>query len=379
MNSQDEDDLAELVATVERGIHPDPEDASMFRMIGFPPDSLLYRGDALELHRRLSLRLSQSALAESGHVPRSVAKLLDEFVRNSDTSDLATALAYLGAELSSPLERWTFVQELGFQSPCARFEVGPCVVVQNLDDVEQGLASLYAPMASDMRSPFIYTTVEARDQFSARILAIEAFAEAEAAVALLTGWTGAPDVRHLTVNSPVTHYSSGSAAIRQIQRIDASGNLWPGYHELSEALARLPEQRTDWEQRALAASRWFHVAKNSDWPSQSISALMSTLECLLVKSDDRGNKREPIAARTSDIGILSGRTRTDQVTWLEGLYQRRNDAVHAGVFHRDEIDAEALLVLVDAVVHWSIRHLDPTHRDSGGLPCTTIVEALAVH
>lgn len=379
MNPQDEQDLADLVAKVEWGVHSDPAD-TLYRMIGFPPNSILYRGDALELHRTLSLRLSQSALGDSGHVPRSVEQLLDGFIQKNHATDLATAIAWLDTELSAPLEDWTYLQELGFRSPCARFDVGPSAVVKKLDDVQPGLASLYAPMASDMRPPFIFTTVAARDEFSARILAREAFAEAEAVIALLAGCTEVPDVRHMTVKSPVDRYSTGSgAAVPLIQAIDASGSLWPGYRELSEALARPPDQRTDWEQRALAASRWFRVASTSNWPSQSISASMSTLECLLVSPTDSQNKRIPISRRTTDIGILRGKTRAQQVAWLQDLYGRRNDAVHAGVFYRDEIDAAALLILVKSVVHWSTQHLDPMHGRPGGGACTSIAEVLAAH
>lgn len=380
MNSQDEQDLARLATMVERGVTPEPGDTSLYRSIGFPPNSILYRGDALELHRVLSLRLSQSALGDSGHGPRSVEYLLDGFIQESDSTDLTSAITWLDAQLSAELETWTFVQELEFRSPCARFEVGSCIVVQNLDDIQPSLSSLYAPLGLDWRPPFISTSVAARDEFSARILASEAFAEAETVIALLAGWTEVPDVRHLTVNSPVAHYSTGSRAIPQIQAIDSAGNFWPGYHELSEALARHSGQRTDWERRALAASRWFRVASTTNWPSQSISASMSALECLLVApTDDRRNKRGPIARRTSDIGILKGRTKAEQVSWLNDLYHRRNDAVHAGVFHQDEIDAQALLVLVRSVVHWSTRHLDPSHGRPGGGSCTAIAEALAAH
>jgi hypothetical protein len=98
--------------------------------------------------------------------------LLDEFIQEHDATDLATAIAWLDAELAVPLQDWTFVQELRFRSPCDRFSVGPSTVVQTLDDVHPGLSALYAPMASDMRPPFIFTTVSARDEFSARILAI---------------------------------------------------------------------------------------------------------------------------------------------------------------------------------------------------------------
>jgi hypothetical protein len=106
---------------------------------------------------------------------------------------------------------------------------------------------------------------------------------------------------------------------------------------------------------------------------------MSTLECLLVLPTERGNKRVPISERTSDVGILKGKTRTEQVAWLQDLYGRRNDAVHGGVFHRDEIDAGALLVLTKSVVHWAVQHLDPMHGRTGGGACTTIAEVLAAH
>jgi hypothetical protein len=374
---QDQSDLADLVTKVERGIHPDPSDV-LYRMIGFPPDSILYRGNALELHRTLSLRLSQSALAASGHVFRSVEQLLDGFIQQNDASDLATAIAWLDAELLAPLEDWTFVQELGFRTQVARIQVGNCTVVLNLDDVQPGIAATYAPTTRDLRPPFIFTTVAARDRFSARVLSIETFSEAEAVIALLAGVTEIPDVRYLIVNSPEDRYSTGPMAIAQIQAVDSAGNLWPGYHELSEALARPSAVRTDWEQRTLAASRWLRVASTTNWPSQSISASMSTLECLLVLPTER-NKRVPISERTSDIGILKGKTRTEQVAWLQDLYGRRNDAVHGGVFYRDEIDAAGLLVLTKSVVHWAVQHLDPMHGRPVGGACATITEVLTTH
>jgi hypothetical protein len=376
---EDENDLAQLASMVERGVLPDLSENAPHRLIGFPPNAILYRGAALELHRDLSLRLSKSALQDSGHVPRSVEILLDGFVQEVHTAGLQAALTRLDAELSASLEEWTFLQELRFFAPNVRFQVGPTTVVPDLDDVEPGLSAVYAPMASDMRSPFIFTTVRARDEFSARLLSREAFAEAEAVIALLAGFTEIPDVRHMSVNSPVDHYSTGAHATPQIQGVDAAGNLWPGYRELSDSFSRPSDRRTDWEQRTLAATRWFRVASTSIWPAQSISASMSTLECLLVKSTERGNKRVPISNRTSDIGVLRGRTKADQVAWLQDLYGRRNDAVHAGVFYRDEVDASALLVLVEHVVRTSIHHLDPMHGGPNGGACTSIDEVLGSH
>ncbi len=162
--------------------------------------------------------------------------------------------------------------------------------------------------------------------------------------------------------------------------MDSTGKLWPGYHELSDALARPEDKRTDLEQRAAGAARWWRRASMSTWPSEVIVAGMSALECLLMlATDERREKRGLVAARASAIAVLATMQPTAQVGWLHKLYERRNEALHAGRFHQDDLDARNLLELVDLVLHRTVRHLDPWHRGTNACPCTTAEEALADH
>jgi hypothetical protein len=378
MEPADLADLHDLVISAEIGVELEPQANTLYRMVGIGPNSLLVRGPALDLHNALSLRLAQSALGASGHVPQSVANLLDEFIRRANATGEVKAIAWLEAELITPPQNWTFVQGLKFHTPLDCLTVGKCSIVRKLDDIAPGLPGAF-PMISELGNPLILTTVRARDHFSARLLARETFAETEALLTLMAGWNNLPDNPHLEFHGTSQRYSTGASARALIQAVDSIGQLWPGYLEASDALARFPTLRTDWEKRTLAASRWFRVAIGTSWPSQSIAASMSALECLLVKPTERNKKRDPIAKRATDVGRLRGKTQAEQVAWLNTMYGYRNDAVHAGEFHQDEIDAQALMALTRSVMHWAIHHLDPLHGKQGGGQCLSLTDVLAAH
>ncbi len=208
-------------------------------------------------------------------------------------------------------------------------------------------------------------------------MAIERIAEGTALLALISGPLKVKDHEHVWRKGDGSGgYSTGQPAGMIVYRVDATSKLWPGYHELSEALVRPEDQRTDLERRVTGAARWWHKASTTSWPSEVLVTGMSALECLLLLPGERREKADLVADRASDVAVLTMMTRTAQIGWLRDLYDRRNDALHAGRFHQDDLDARHLLALVDQVIHRMIRHLDPWHRGTNTGPCTTAEEAL---
>ena len=383
MDSEEADDLKELVVLVERGVEVLPEGPDLlYRIYGFGPTSILYRSDALDFHVSLVSRLCSSALSEGGQSPEAVADLIDQFVSMAKAGSENEGLAWLKAELLRPLESWTIAQSTPFILTIVnRLTVGDCTVTNSIDDADPRISSQHGDIISRrMPGPFIFTSVEARDAASARVLAIDRFGWAESVLALLTGWTPHLDSPHVIVRGDSVNFTTGRHLPLTIKAITADGTLFPGYRELADALGESDRTRSDWGRRTLAAARWYREAATSDWPSRKISASMSALEAILILPGETGEKKSAVADRlTKKIAKLKEMSERDQIKWLIDLYDRRSEALHAGRFHQDEIDAAGLELLTKSAVRWAVSHLSPDHRPGVNKGCSTIAEAMEDH
>jgi hypothetical protein len=153
-------------------------------------------------------------------------------------------------------------------------------------------------------------------------------------------------------------FSTGAEESFIFRHSDPRDDLW-FVRGLERAARREPDQRTDWEARALAACRWFRRARLSDWPSETLAAAMTALECLFVKS--KGPKGSVIAARIGADWVFAEFSREQMKKWIKDLYQRRNDAVHEGMNYLEDFEVDRLIALVDHAVRWAAWHLDDDH------------------
>jgi hypothetical protein len=148
--------------------------------------------------------------------------------------------------------------------------VGKCRVEQQIPAQASGLA------AGEDRTkladrPWLVTDVLARDESSAKIVAADHFDEARALLRMLSD-----DIRGPIHTDMVTISKEGQPCwarslgdLYVVRRADAAGTLWPSMHELSEAMTRSDQDRTDWERRTVAACRWYHRAASAGWPLAS--------------------------------------------------------------------------------------------------------------
>ncbi len=367
-------DLRVLRATAQRDNMAPTLGVANYRTLG--PDPVRFEGLALIRFQQISLKLAKSALLHGGPLPDVVKGLVVEFIRLADREDEDAAMDWLEAQLSAPSDQWTFVQGLNAHLRPRKLRLGSCTAATDLESL--GIDS--STMIPDgLRPPFIAVTTEGRGETSARLVAIERIAEATALLALMSYPPEVPIVAHLLTQDGAFGYSTGQRGTLNVWRVFASGKLHPGYHELSDALARPENQRSDWEQRVASAARWWHKASTTAWPSEVLVAGMSALECLLMKPGEGTKKAALVSTRMTTVATLGGIKRAQQIEWLRGLYRRRNEALHGGQFYQDELDADRLLALVDLGVQWAVRHLDPWHEGTNDGPCTNIDEALGPH
>jgi hypothetical protein len=140
--------------------------------------------------------------------------------------------------------------------------------------------------------------------------------------------------------------------------------------ELSDAMSRPDDARTDWERRTVAACRWYHRAMTARWPSASLAGCFTALECLFVEGRGEPNKGELVAARVARQNPrIPGVERDGVGDWLLEFYRRRNETVHEGISYADELEVARLEDLTSAAVFWASGHLDRDHRIAG--PCET--------
>jgi len=170
---------------------------------------------------------------------------------------------------------------------------------------------------------------------------------------------------HISASEGTT-WTAMRAPDRLIVRRASEGQLWPPIKYIAEAMSRDTTVQSDWERRTIAASRWHNRAVSAGWPSASLAACFTALECLFVRNRNESRKGETIARRVAQHHAHVPHLPDDEVaSWVAALYQRRNKTVHEGIPYGDEIDVERIEELTVAAIHWAAHHLDRNHRSGG--------------
>jgi hypothetical protein len=204
----------------------------------------------------------------------------------------------------------------------------------------------------------------ARDEYTAAVLADQTFGEATSVLEVTSlGNQAQIDSRLVLVRA------DGKVIDRPRRRMPArvdtliapDGAPLPPFYQLSEAA--VTQARTDWEQRVLAASRWYSGGIAAPWPSHALVIFMNALEALFIDRRNERQKGATIAQRGARLVLMPGTTEASRVTWLANLYRQRNLAVHQGIEYRNEIEVESLADFTLAAIGWAVDHLDSAHRD----------------
>lgn len=378
LDSEAENQLRRLFQVAERGPVDREPNEPFHESLFAAGEGVVFRGEALELYNRLRETLARSALESGGPSPRAVGSLITISCWKALSGNPEDALRSLEEKLSSAPTEWVVATPLHGVVQGSGFRLGRCDVLPalptNLVSSDPGKWE-----QEDFSGPVLVTTVQAVDQPSALVLAREDFSVAEAALAMLderprptnlpTILLSADDMRTLSSGDKPTWITTKGTL--------PSGSLFSGFQSLSDASAKPAASRTEWEQRSLSALRWFSRSLESEWPSEILVTCLTALECLFIGNQKRG-KGQRIASAATACAVLRGMTERQQRKWLEGLYKRRNGAVHEGLMYSDELDVFKLRTLTGYLCRWGVSHLWPDHT----LPprvCKTQADALGDH
>jgi hypothetical protein len=339
--------------------------------------TLLFQGESLSLFRTLQRRLAGST-HQGGVSPKEAETLLQETAALAVRAPYQTAEAWLIRQVESPLGEWLVVDRIeGLDVPLPRVTVGRSDYYRGLPGRLRRKHRIKSMETYGFHPPFVTTTVTARDDKAAYVVAAERFAESGAILDLI-------DRRRLGEGSYYALRSDGAGKfsftregwIMGIHGLDANGRLAPPYLQLSRAARREEAERSDWERRVLAACRWCSLSARSPWPADRLVSLMVALESLFLEgSKVRHNKGHEIAKQVTKRLLLRDMTQGEQETWMRGLYQRRNDAVHEGREYEEDLEVERLSDLANYATLWAAYHLVPSHRPSRR-SCRTFAAAM---
>jgi hypothetical protein len=321
-------------------------------------------GETLAMLRSLQTRVVGSSRSHLGVSPEDAEGLLVEACRRAYAETPSEAHAWLIGRLEEPLDTWLIVEPLGsLYIPVPKITVGKTSFALK---APRGLVNtrIRELVGSDFNGAVAYTKVAARDSRSARLLAADRIAESGAILDLIDRPTWSfdkPFVAKADSGGAMLGFSR-SGWIIDAQVINRSGTLIPPYRQLS-LVAKLPEpERSDWQRRTLAAARWFSRSCRSSWPAERLVALMIALECLFVPGITEQKKRTRIAQEVTARYIQREMSADEQVSWLEGLYARRNDIAHEGREYEHDLEVDRLADLVHLCVRRAAAHLVPAHR-----------------
>ena len=158
--------------------------------------------------------------------------------------------------------------------------------------------------------------------------------------------------------------------------LDEHRHLRSPYGQLALVANKDEDDRSDWQQRVLAATRWYSQAYRSEWSAARLSGVMSALECLFVPAGQTKNLGGTIAARfTERFRMHEFSTGNQQRRWLSQLYEGRKRAVHEGREYRQDIDLDRLLDVTRLALRSMAVHLIPGHRPIGR-SCRSFAEAI---
>lgn len=348
-----------------------------FRSI--PGATYLVEGDDLALRRSLRRTLAGKSRRDLGLSGDEAGLLLQQACDEAVTGTIKQAVANLVAAVEAPIGEWTVAEPVEIYLPGESLKVGHATYITRVPRSVARKATL--ELGSERFSPPIaYLKVQARGWQTARILAAERFAESEAILDLIDR----PKLDRIVSETMLLREKDGggrysfnrSPWLINEGYVDERGRLKPPFRQLSRAAAKDEDARSDWERRVLAATRWLSRGLRSNWPADRLAAIMVALECLFVAGKrERGQKGALIASRLSARFKLNEMSEEEQTTWLEGLYQARNDAVHEGREFLDDLDVDRLGELAHYVLRNLSVHLIAGHRYARH-SCRTCDEAM---
>jgi hypothetical protein len=352
-----EDALARAVATGRARTEP-----YMYAAIT-PSEGIFLDATSLRHLNRLRTRYAKASLLHGGHSPDQVERIAIEAVKIALTETPKAGRQYFEEALNGPSEVYTIAEPIIIHTKSSYLKVGKCELFRDVKRLVDVPDEEFFRIGDRNPTWVITTDVKAKDKASAAILAHDSIAETKAILTLLDRSDGftpeqGPSLGIDREARRVTSIRSGTSPYFQVDRADSEGNLHPGYADLSAAARLEPQGRTEWQERALAATRWYYEAVRNPWPTGQLAAELSALECLCLKGEKRGKGRH-IANRI--VGLRTGFSSTEDRQfrkWLERLYERRNGAVHRGEPHLDELATAELRIWTLLVLVWAIGHLD---------------------
>jgi hypothetical protein len=362
---------------VQVGPGPASGQGSIIRF-GGGPKSYVIEDEAMPLLRSLQRRAAGRSRASSGISPDEANVLLVTACDEAVAGTIVGAVDSLIAKLESTPETWVIAEPVRAFFPTPRLVVGRTTYS---DRIPRSLAP--HAMRDELLNlnrfvpPIAFTRVTSRGAATAQVLARERFAESAAVLDLAA--------RPKQVGSEVTLVRRGDGSgsvvfgragwIVNDSLVEGRGRLVPPYRQLSRAAARDEGQRSDWERRLLAATRWFSRSCRSAWPADRLASAMVALESLFILGRTEPTKGALIAKRLTERFSVREMTVAGQERWLKDLYAARNDAVHEGRDFVNDLDVDRLVEVTRYVIQSLAVHLIPAHRPSGR-SCRTYEQAM---
>lgn len=376
MRPADRRDLYALFETVQRGGeagYPDGEEPIL--IVGTGLTRLVFRGESERLLKDLQRRLARPGLS-GGPLPKAVQSWLVQAVGRSSSEDNDQIAQWLDDQLDQPLREWSFFDPIRLSMPRERLRLGECEVFQAPpEELRIGLGD--GRDIERFKLGVVRTRVSARDEESARLIADEAIDEAKAVLSMLGTRTWGPEREYAHRVSARAGLSVGGGESFYVRHCDPHGELWPGYSELVDAIAK--DDRNEWERRVLSAARWWVRAKSAASPSQALVNSMVAFETIFVRDKSERDKGTTIAKRVTERTVLKGLKPKKQRKWLRMLYSERTDVSHEGSRYVDDLELVRLLDLLEWAVHWAVWHLGLWHLHSRYAPCSTFDEVMSPH
>lgn len=344
--------------------------------------NLTFEGEAYDVFQQLTLDLVDHGLAGGGPNDSTVKGWLAYTCRVGLDQGAEAGFAELTRLLEEPLRNWVVLESIRGHFAEMPLRVGRCVIYATLESVPQvGAESNFGEMLSmDTPPPVFATEVLARDTDSALVRAKDQFAESRAILHLAAELALERSTTMTVLDENGDATTSGGAEERFVMNRLADGpRLMLGYQGLEAAAAKEPLERNDWESRVLAAARWHRSAVLSEWPSERVAAAMSALECLFIGGTGVTRyKGQALANHVFALASMNGMTRDQARGWFVGLYRRRNEVLHEGLWMLDDLDAGRLVRLSTGLLRWASFHLDEDHAHlDPGRACTSREEALS--
>lgn len=333
--------------------------------------------DDMPLFRSLQRRLTGSARKRSGLSPDEADAVLMEACVEAVAGRIKDGVASVLDTLAEKPGEWVITEPVDLLLPAANPRL---VVGRTTYSTRPPRLMVEAGFAQRQRfiPPFATTRVVSRGSVTARVLARHAFAESAAILDLIArpGNTGseATAVRRASDRTAGPAFSRTGLFVRD--DMISGTRLASPFVYLSRAAGRDDANRSDWQRRVLAATRWLSRAHRSEWAADRLVSAMVALESLFIAGER--HKGDLIAKRLTARFHLKGETESDQIAWLSRLYQDRNKAAHEGREVVDDLEVDRLLDLTHTVVRVSAFHLDPDHRDPRRA-CRTYAQALRCH